>query len=144
MARSGKEAAPRFVAAAAICALAAGCSMVPRKELDDSQRVSETLRSDNARLKDQVVNLREQNREMAERAVDDAKRLALQDRTIAQLENSVHAYQTERARLESAYERLTSNLEGIKTGFDDWPAQAKADRRATAADPRVQSKAVTE
>ena len=51
-----------------------------------------------------------QNRDYAERAVDDAKRLAIQDEAIERLEHSVQAYQDERTRLEAAYQQLASNL----------------------------------
>ena len=51
-----------------------------------------------------------QNRDYADRAVDDARRLAIQDEAIERLESSVQAYQDERARLESAYHQLASSL----------------------------------
>ncbi len=119
----------------AATALIAGCGMVPRAHVDDCQRLSQTLRSDNARLKDQVLALQDQNRDYAERAVDDARRIAVQDQTIERLEVSVQAYQTERTKLESAYQQLTSNLDGLKLGSDDWPTQARAGRRADADSP---------
>jgi hypothetical protein len=78
--------------------------------MDECQRLSQTLRSENARLKDRVLALQGQNRDCAERAVDDSRRLAIQDEAIERLERSVHAYQDERNRLEAAYKQLAANL----------------------------------
>lgn len=91
----------------------AGCAMVPRSQMEECQRASQTLRSENARLKDRALALQSQNRDYADRAVDDARRLAIQEETIARLEHSVQAYQNDRARLESAYNQLTSNLRDL-------------------------------
>jgi hypothetical protein len=78
--------------------------------LDESQRLTKTLRTENARLKDQVLALQSQNRDYADRADDDLSRIAVQDQAIQRLERSVEAYQDERDRLGEAYERLTSSL----------------------------------
>jgi hypothetical protein len=91
--------------------LCSGCAIVPRSQMDECQRLSQTLRSENARLRDQVLSLQNQNRDYADRAVDDSRRLSVQDEAIERLERSVQAYQDERARLESAYKQLTSNLD---------------------------------
>ena len=99
------------------------------------------MRTDNARLKDQVLALQSQNRDYAERAVDDSRRLAIQDETIERLERSVQAYQTDRSKLESAYQQLTSSLDGLKSTADEWPAQARAGRKRDADAPsRVSSR----
>jgi len=58
-----------------------------------------------------VLALRSQNRDYADRAVDDLRRLAIQDEAIERLEHSVQAYQDERARLEAAYKQLASSLD---------------------------------
>lgn len=93
-----------------VLAVNAGCAIVPRERMDECQRVSKTLRSENARLKDQVLALQTENRDYADRAVDDSRRLAIQDEAIERLEHSVQAYQQERTRLESAYKQLASSL----------------------------------
>jgi hypothetical protein len=87
-----------------------GCSLVPRSRMDECQKVSQALRGDNARLKDRLLAVQSQNRDYAERAVDDARRLAIQDEALERLEHSVQAYQDERTRLEAAYKKLASNL----------------------------------
>jgi hypothetical protein len=88
----------------------AGCAIAPRSQVDDCQKITQSLRADNARLKDRLLAVQGQNRDYAERAVDDARRLAVQDEAIERLEHSVQAYQDERTRLEAAYKQLVSNL----------------------------------
>lgn len=114
-----------FPLLAALAAGVGGCSLVPRASMDECQRVSQVLRTDNARLKDQVLALQSQNRDYAERAVDDSRRLAVQEETIERLELSVQAYQTDRSKLESAYHQLTSSLDVLKFTADDRPAQSR-------------------
>jgi hypothetical protein len=93
----------------------AGCAIVPRSRVDECQKLTQSLRADNARLKDRVLALQVQNRDYAERAVDDARRLAVQDEAIERLEHSVQAYQDDRTRLEAAYKQIVSNLGASET-----------------------------
>ena len=88
--------------------------------------MTQTLRSENARVKDRVLALQAQNRDYAERAVDDARRLATQDEAIERLEHSVQAYQDERARLEAAYKQLASNLGSTESPADGSPSAASS------------------
>jgi hypothetical protein len=90
--------------------LAPGCRLAPREQLEDCHRLSLTLRSENAQLKDQMLALKSQNRDFSERAVDDARRLAQLEEANNRLETSVQAYQDERTRLESAYKELRASL----------------------------------
>jgi hypothetical protein len=123
--------------------LGSGCNnMVPRSRLAECQQVSQTLRTENARLKDRVLAFENQNRDYAERAVDDARRLAVQSETIDRLEDSIRRYQTERAQLESAFEQLTANLGDdamAATRRQGWPgARTKLDN-VTSPDGRQRS-----
>jgi hypothetical protein len=106
--------------------LCAGCALAPRSQMDECQQLSRTLRSENARLKDQLLTAESQNQDYAERALDDASRLTRQDEAIERLEHSVQAYQDERARLESAFRQLAASLG--ETG-------ARADERLSQTDP---------
>ena len=99
-----------------VAAVLAGCSVVPRDRLDESYRLAQTLRTENARLKDQVVALQAQNRDASDRALDDLRRLTARDQAIERLERSVEAYRDDRDRLAAAYERLTTTLG--RTGDD--------------------------
>jgi hypothetical protein len=89
-----------------------GCRMVPRDQVEECHRLSQTLRTENAQLKDQVLALRSQNQDLSERSVDDVRRLAQLEAANRTLESSVQAYQGERARLESAYKELRASLPG--------------------------------
>jgi len=87
-----------------------GCGIVPRAQMDECQKLSQLLRSENARLKDQVLSLQSQNRDYADRAVDDLRRVTARDQAIERLEQSVQAYQDDRERLAAAYEQLRVSL----------------------------------
>lgn len=98
----------------ALCLVGAGvvpgCAMVPRERYDESQRLAQSLRAENARLKDEIVGLETQNRDYADRALDDLRRLTARDQAIERLQASVHGYQDDRDRLADAYRRLASTL----------------------------------
>ena len=119
--------------------LASGCAMAPRAQMEECQQLSRTLRTENARLKDQLLVLQAQNRDYADRSLDDSRRLADQDEAIERLERSVHAYQDERAQLESAYHQLASSLGDTRDRIDDRkrgaldPATAKKQPRSESA-----------
>ena len=107
--------APRFpgrlpLILIAVALVASGCRLAPREQVDECHRLSQTLRSENAKLKDQMLALRSQNEDYSERAVDDARRLAQLETVNQRLETSVQAYQDERTRLESAYKELRASL----------------------------------
>ena len=90
--------------------IAGGCRMAPREQIDECHRLNQTLRSENAQLKDQMLALRSQNQDYSERAVDDARRLEALEQANLRLETSVQAYQDERTRLETAYRELRASL----------------------------------
>jgi hypothetical protein len=110
-------------------AAAAGCTIVPRSQFDECKQLARTLRSENARLKDQVLALQSQNRDYADRAVDDSRRLTAQDEAIERLEGSVQAYQKDRDRLEAAYKQLAASLGG-QVARGDRPAKTNRGRVA--------------
>jgi hypothetical protein len=110
MAAARRFSRPWFLLLAGALMTAAGCSVAPRQQLEECHRLSQTLRSENAQLKDQTLALRSQNQDFSERAVDDARRLAQLEESNQRLETSVQAYQDERSRLESAYKELCASL----------------------------------
>jgi hypothetical protein len=113
----------------------AGCAVVPGSRLDESQRLVQSLRNENARLKDQVLGLQAQNRDYADRAVDDLRRLTVRDQAIERLERSVQGYQDDRDRLAAAYRRLAVGLGQpsgeIPAGMTVEPGQASSPGRRT-------------
>jgi chromosome segregation ATPase len=129
---------PRWTLRVAVLPLLAagispGCAMVPRERLDESQRLAQSLRTENARLKDQVLGLQAQNQDYADRALDDLRRLTARDEAIERLERSVQAYQDDRDRLAGAYRRLAVSL-GRTT--EDSAVESTAARRGSASIPR--------
>ncbi len=118
-----------------IAVLNSSCAIVPRQRMDECQRVGQTLRSENARLKDQVLALQSQNRDYADRAVDDSRRLAVQDEAIGRLEHSVQAYQDERSRLEAAYKQLVSSLDGTGSRLNERVGRNASDPRKSDESP---------
>jgi hypothetical protein len=107
-----------------------GCAVVPGSRLDETQRLVRSLRAENARLKDQVLGLQSQNRDYADRALDDLRRLTARDQAIERLEQSVQEYQDDRDRLAAAYRRLAvglgRNMEEISSGAMAVPGHASA------------------
>jgi hypothetical protein len=112
----------QFVALLLAAVLLPGCGIVPRSRMEEAQKVSQLLRSENARLKDQVLSLQSQNRDLSDRAVDDLRRLTAREEAIERLEQSVQAYQSDRERLAAAYDQLTMSL-----GRRPEPSRTKAD-----------------
>jgi chromosome segregation ATPase len=123
--------AARWVGVTGALVLCGGCALAPQSQVDECHQLSRTLRSENARLKDQLLVAQAQNRDYAERAEDDSRRLARQDEAIERFESSVRGYQDERARLEQAYHQLASSL---------GESRAKADERLSQASPAPPAK----
>ena len=102
----------------------AGCSVAPKSRLDDCHRLSQTLQSENSRLKDDTLGLRSRNQDLTQRAVDDAGQLRTQGEAIRRLEKSVIAYQDERDQLSASFERVRHQLQSAV----DPPPRALLDR----------------
>lgn len=110
-----------------------GCAMVPRNRIAEAQRLTQSLRSENARLKSQVLSLQAQNRDYADRALDDLRRLTARQEAIDRLEQSVQAYQDDRDRLAAAYQRLAVSLgrtpETSALGMADTPPEPEGNHQ---------------
>lgn len=123
----------RVVAMALLAAgFAPGCAMVPRDRFDESQRLTRSLRAENAHLKDRVLALEGQNQDYADRALDDLRRLTARDEAIDRLEKSVRGYQDDRDRLASAYRRMAL---GLGRTSEDSAVEPTADRRQSTPEP---------
>jgi hypothetical protein len=117
-----------------LLALGPGCTMVPRAQVADCQRTAETLRAENARYKDQLLTAQAQNRDYEDRAVDDYRRLAAQEETIAQLRQSNLGYRQDRDQLEAAFRQFKANLgdPGMSTAdARPWPIPGVRSASAT-------------
>ena len=101
----------------ALCGLGPpGCSVVPSARLEDCRRLSQALQAENARLKDTTVSLRSQNQDLNQRALDEARRLRLQEDEIHRLSQSVSAYQEERDQLAAAFARIKGAVRTSASG----------------------------
>ncbi len=108
----------RFVFKTIACAslgLLSGCALTSRPQLDECRQRSQALHAENAKLRDQVLALRSQNQDMAQRAVDDARVRQRQEDAIKRLDRSIIGYQEEREKLATAYDRLKSRVESSAT-----------------------------
>lgn len=99
-----------------------GCAFVPKSQLEECHRVSRSLEVETARLKDSVLTLRGENRDLSQRAIDDAQRIASLEEANKGLEKSVVAYQQDRDRIAAGYNRLKSQLQETPP-----PRQARRD-----------------
>jgi hypothetical protein len=108
-----------------------GCANSPRARLTDCERLIQAVRTENAQLKDVVLKLRTHNHDLAQRSVDDAKRIRVLEKANRRLEQSVLAYQDERDRLATAFEQFKSQL------------QAAADPTPTALRDGTEGRALT-
>jgi chemotaxis protein MotB len=115
--------------AALLVAGASGCGMVPRSRLDDCRKQCQTLQAETAQLRDTTLQLRGQNREYAQRAIDDAGRLQALEAANRQLEKDVIAYQRDVGRMEAAFDQLRQQVQGAA-------ATAMGDGEPAAAGPR--------
>lgn len=100
------RARPRALPGLLVSLMATGCGLVPKSKLDECHRVSQTLRTENNRLKDISLDLRTENQDLTQRAVDDGRRLAAQEDAVARLERSVSGYQADRDAMAEAFEAV--------------------------------------
>jgi chromosome segregation ATPase len=105
----------------AIAACASGCSMVPRSDLTDCAQRCRVLQAESGQLKDEVLSLRSQNRDLSQRAVDDSKRLQVLEEANRRLEDSIAAYQQDRDSIAAAFDKLQAQL---RAASDTPPATA--------------------
>ena len=98
----------------AVTLATAGCGFVPEGRLGECHKMSRTLQSENARLRDQALTLRSQNQEMTLRSVDDGRQIRELEEANAHYEQSVMAYQKDIAQLSSVVERFKSQVENVK------------------------------
>jgi chemotaxis protein MotB len=90
--------------------MASGCSLVPKSRYDEAQKLVQSLRSENAQLKDSALTLKVQNQDLAQRAVDDDKAIRALEAANSQYERSIQAYQEEREDLQAAFRELKSQV----------------------------------
>lgn len=97
--------APRI--ALSLGLLSIGCGGIgQRPRLDDCARRVQALQAEGTQLRDENLGLRARSRELAQRAVDDSRRIQRLEAANLDLERSVVAYQDERESLSEAFDQL--------------------------------------
>jgi chemotaxis protein MotB len=129
----------RGAAMVPLFALMAGCAVVPRSRLEDCHKLSQRLQAETLQLKDSALRLREQNHDLTQRAVDDARRLRTVEGENRELKQSILAYQENTRRIEAEFDRIKRLVEGSPSDSplagDDAPAAADAPRIGTRLPP---------
>lgn len=102
----------------AVAVTATGCA-VPRSRMEDCARRTQEVQAENGQLRDLVLQLRNRNRDMAQRAVEDARRLQAQESSLRRLERSVAAYQQERDQLAAAFDQIRRQVQAAAAESPD-------------------------
>ena len=87
-------------------AVATGCSLVPKSRLDDAAKVTQSLRAENAQLRDQTLSLKGENADLGDRALGDSRKIAALEQSVDRLETSVQGYIDEREALVDKFQRF--------------------------------------
>jgi molybdopterin-biosynthesis enzyme MoeA-like protein len=87
-----------------------GCAFVPKSRFEEAQKLVQSLRAQNAQLKDSSLTLKVQNQELAQRAVDDSKAIRALEVANDQYELSIQGYQDEREQLQAAFSALKNQV----------------------------------
>jgi chromosome segregation ATPase len=91
--------------------MASGCAFVPKSRFDEAEKLVQSLRSENAQLKDSALTLKVQNQDLSQRALDDDKAIRSLEAANSQYEKSIQAYQTEREDIVSAFRELKGQVQ---------------------------------
>lgn len=108
-----------------LACLALGCGALPHSQLAECRQRSQALQAEATQLKNEALGLRDRNRELAQRAIEDAHQIHTLKQSNSRLEKSLLAYQEERNRLVEAFEQLQNQ---IRTAAATSPPLAGIDR----------------
>ncbi|MDB5350879.1 MAG: flagellar motor protein [Planctomycetota bacterium] len=108
--RRSRGRGPRGAGVIALGVALAGCASVPRGQMEDCRQQSLALQAELSQTKDLAARLRTQNRDMAARSVEDARRLTALEETNDRLERSITAYQDERNQYAAALDQIKSQV----------------------------------
>jgi chemotaxis protein MotB len=110
-----------WIRAIVVCAACgfSGCALAPKSRLDDCHKQCQNLQAETAQLKDTNLKLRADAQDLAQRSVEDARRIKELDETNQRLERSVLGYQQERDELTRAFESFKNQ---VALGVDRTPA----------------------
>jgi hypothetical protein len=94
----------------------AGCGFVRKSRLTQIEGQYATLAAETSKLKDESLSLRGRNRELMQRAVEDARRVHDLEVTNEQLARSVAGYQKEREAMADSFERIKHSVQLASNG----------------------------
>ncbi len=100
----------RLAATLLVCAAVSGCSMGPKTRVAEAEKLVQSLRADNAQLKDSALALKVQNQDLTQRAVDDSRSIQALETANTQYERSIQGYQDEREQYRAAFQDLKSQV----------------------------------
>jgi hypothetical protein len=125
------------VLALACAAAGPGCNQFgSRQRLEEGRRTIQALRSDNDRLKDQLLTLRNENHDLSERAVDDSRRIAALSESVDDYRGSIHAYQARQDELKESFRALRDGLPAaVRSALADSDRRVVLDDREPADTP---------
>lgn len=109
----------------ALAALWAGCQALPSQRLRECHQRCQVVQAELAQHKDETLRLRTRNQELAQRAVDDERRVRVAEDARAKLEASLLAYQRERDQMREAFDGLQRQ---IRSAALEPPTRAAANR----------------
>ncbi len=108
-----RPASSKLTAPLVCCALASivgGCASVPASEMEVCRKQNQALQAQLAQTKDLAARLRTQNRDMAARAVEDARRMADLEQANDHFEKSLATYQEERDQYAAALDEIRRDV----------------------------------
>jgi len=89
---------------------ASGCAFVPKSRVDEAHKLVQSLRAENAQMKDVALSLKVQNQDLTQRAVDDARAIRALEVANGQYERSIQGYQDEREQLREAFQDVKGQV----------------------------------
>ncbi len=98
------------IALAVVLGTVSGCAWVPRGRIDDCRQRAQVLQTENQQLRDVLVRVRQDNKDLAQRSLDDSRRLRAQDEAIRRYERSIADYQDERDQLHALLDQIRGQV----------------------------------
>lgn len=114
-----------LIALTAITAAVAGCAWVPQGRIEDCRQRVQVLQATNQELRDVAVHVRQENKDLAQRSLDDTRRLRAQEEAIRRYERSIADYQSEREQLYALLDQIRGQ---VRTAALAPPTTAMIDR----------------
>lgn len=87
-----------------------GCSVTSRQQLADCRQRVATLQTESDQLRNETLTLRNRNRDLAQRAVEDARRLRDVEEDNRRLETSIASFQEDRRAVTEAFQQLQQQV----------------------------------